>query len=734
MSNNKRVALVVGIDGYIHFPELKCCRVSAEAIHTLLIDKNYGVSDKIYSRLIMDEKTNPLTPDKLDKYIKEVVGNLNLGDQLIFFFSGHGAVHNGKLLLCLPNSEDGNWDSFYEFNKLVGVLTTESVNKSIVIIDTCYSATMFESIKDLQGWYQGNIPTGMAFMSATSLHAKQDKKLGKTLFSHYFIKGIKQWDEENDEYILLYDLKNYINKEIEKNHAHKQVAQVRISRESINPIWISLNHSKQIPYLHPVPFTNQKKQIDHILSNNSSSYHLLDGPTGYGKTYLLNELKHRIKEKSWKCIHISVNQQHTLQDLLEYLFKSLNLNTPKQLANQTLDKQALNLVNQLEDFITRDKQTKGFAILVDFDKISISDTISRQLHEFIIKIGKKIIQNQVFFKVTRKSFRVVMAGCYSCKYADLEEIIKYTFGSPIQLELFSYDVVNTITKSYLFDTPNAASLDLRTISAHILYLSGGHPGAMTELLQKFKQSLEVDSFSNNNNITKVINNMINNIPNAINKAIEQVRDSTHLLDIMDKLSPCRRFNHLLIDDFIAHAILPDKLTDNTLNLLDSLTKAYLIKRTEQQFFQNNTTRYLLAQKLKQEEPEAFFTTCQTARDFSIRNIKKGKFNESILAIEWLYQELQLLNQELDINNPKDKKAIENKFFYSVEFCLQTLVEPCKGNLNSAINRIKNLEKTMQTDWEFQFTINYFLREEQYTDIPYQNLRKKIINFKEKQDG
>jgi hypothetical protein len=75
------------------------------------------------------------------------------------------------------------------------------------------------------------IPKGIGFLSAcaTAQSASQDANLERTLFSHYFCEGIKNWEKKEEEIVSLHSIQSYINRKISERHPGKlQEARIQL--------------------------------------------------------------------------------------------------------------------------------------------------------------------------------------------------------------------------------------------------------------------------------------------------------------------------------------------------------------------------------------------------------------------------------------------------------------------------------------------------------------------------
>ena len=95
-------------------------------------------------------------------------------------------------------------------------------------------------------------------------------------------------------------------------------------------------------------------------------------------------------------------------------------------------------------------------------------------------------------------------------------------------------------------------------------------------------------------------------------------------------------------------------------------------------------------------------------------------------MQWLYQYLQ--QYMVEIQEPDLRKQVRDAFFEQVI--------PEGIALFSATRHIREfrnaIEATLEDDWEFQFVVNYFLRDAQYindlANSPYEQAKGALLSY------
>ncbi|MDM8532742.1 hypothetical protein QUF63_16395 [Anaerolineales bacterium HSG25] len=442
-----------------------------------------------------------------------------------------------------------------------------------------------------------------------------------------------------------------------------------------------------------VPFINQESTLQAISLFFSPQYHFLDAPAGYGKTALLLELKRRLSNKEL-CAYVSAD---TYPTLVQTLFLCFELSFPENGNVIPLNKLLLELGGQLK----QKRQTDQFVyILIDLEKSFTSVILESLLTQFIPRLHRNL----------KDKFRVVVAGRYLASH----EVVKDSDLQPHihQLNLFSYNVLFTLVRNYLSDMED--DQERQDISAYIFHLSGGHLGAMVKLLGRYKRI--------NPTPGEFLCDYKPEINIVMKKAIDDVRSDIpeKLLNIMDILGPCRRFNYQFLQKFMNLELLPQ---DDAYDLADMLSDSYLITANEG-FLQHDITSRLLSIRLRQENPNLFLTICQSARDIYANDLANPTIHRpEIILLELLFQELQLHYYQLSDGmlvelKSSERKKLDEKFFAILAKYLKVLMKKRDSRHMSRI-----VYDTLSKDKHFQFTLNYFLREASYTEQPYNRLRE-----------
>jgi hypothetical protein len=131
-----RRALVVGIDTYQIAHQLSGCTADAEAIGKLL-EWNVDESPNYECRVLLDnmEDGKPITRAALRKACTELFSDIK--DDVLFYFSGHGALTPFGGHLCAFDSQRNDWG--VPMQEIVEIANGSKARDILMILDCCHS-------------------------------------------------------------------------------------------------------------------------------------------------------------------------------------------------------------------------------------------------------------------------------------------------------------------------------------------------------------------------------------------------------------------------------------------------------------------------------------------------------------------------------------------------------------------------------------------------------------------
>jgi uncharacterized caspase-like protein len=184
-------AIIVGVDSYLHLDDLSYTSSDAQLMYTYLTD-SLGLRlmpERVFVHLSperalgstqgswrvgvrAEQKHTPALPppslprypvaheatvESIKKSLDYILRNAKEGDALIFYFAGHGQIHDGKLYLCTfetPRSLKD--DEALALEELLVKITGSKGKRSPIktawlVIDSCYSGAGEQDVKTVLG-------------------------------------------------------------------------------------------------------------------------------------------------------------------------------------------------------------------------------------------------------------------------------------------------------------------------------------------------------------------------------------------------------------------------------------------------------------------------------------------------------------------------------------------------------------------------------------------------------
>lgn len=464
-----------------------------------------------------------------------------------------------------------------------------------------------------------------------------------------------------------------------------------------------------------VPFVDREDEIDSILARSSAQYHLIHGPSGYGKSRLLRQLDIMFEEKGWDHAYVSTSKDGTLAEIAEAISKKLNIS----LSQLNDVRPGLKLGTALTNYysgLSRSSPIKlGLILLIDLDKEPSHDLFGILLEEFIPDV-QRTINNLRQFENEDLQFRVVISG----RNLAITKEAKST-NLPLDqraLTPFTYEAVKKAIDLEFFTLVNNAR---GTLAAHIIYMTGGHPAGMARIFLLYRRTpISIDEF---------IETCEQEIQHNISITVDEIKDSLPKGDFIkafESLTVFRIVNYHILD------VVRNKYQlamGDTFDFEDVLTKNHLFSRKQPYTLQDEVARRLISTYLRHFQPDVYLEYCSVARQLCQEILRSDDVRSPTeWTLEFLFQWLQ--EQSLDsIQSSERRKNLRSNFLahavpVAIDLYTSRYVRSSRNKMREDYLALIN-ELHQERQWEFEFAVNYYLREDVYDDSPYRELERRI---------
>lgn len=208
--HGRRIAILIGTNEYSKMEKLEFAESDAREMGEVLLDPDICGFDEVIE--LIDK-----TKEEVSRRIEEVFKNAKKDDEILIYFSGHGKP-SYKFDLCLlfkDTDPESLLATSLKFDYINECKEQSACNRVVVILDCCYSGTAGMKGDFLQEMLSSYSGSGTVLLTSTgetgSNIAKEDKELKHGVFTHYLLKGLKDWaaDDNDDGIITVDDIYRY---------------------------------------------------------------------------------------------------------------------------------------------------------------------------------------------------------------------------------------------------------------------------------------------------------------------------------------------------------------------------------------------------------------------------------------------------------------------------------------------------------------------------------------------
>jgi hypothetical protein len=521
---------------------------------------------------------------------------------------------------------------------------------------------------------------------------------------HSILQSVVMWEKlKSGEYAL--------NLVIDNAVGMVKGLELEDTLNNIKEKFLSLKTGQLITPTDHIPFTNREDEIARIMSSFSPPYYLLDAPAGYGKTALLKEVARRFKERrDWRCAYLIIQEDMTLADISSALARKLHITA----INPDLP-WGYQLGGALRNQWEKDPKD-GLLLLFDIENPKLQ--VMRLLLEELIPAIQESLRVLEFFWESHNRFRVVLSGRY---IAAVSRQVKTAPLNPKELYLlpFTYDVIQESATKYLVGHKDEL---IRELSAYLLHLTGGHPGCLAQSLRMYREA----GIAPNKFIEimgpVIWDEIVSETIKGINSEVLEI--FSEFDEIVKDLSIFRYWDH----EILKYILEKDgSLEMNEYRLAEILVDTYLFS-WQDRLLKDDIIRRLMALWVQHEEPKEFTSLCNDAMEMCLKRLTDPRVQRpEMWVVEYLFQSLH--RHANRIQSKEERRIVSEAFFNeNLPRALCAFLEDREVASEAQPAELAALIQVMDADWEFRFTVNYYMRERQYTGDQYTKLQKKAYEF------
>jgi hypothetical protein len=424
--------------------------------------------------------------------------------------------------------------------------------------------------------------------------------------------------------IAIYTRRLYKLQEQKATTGAQTLPHILIEIEDIEGTLASLKSAEQghqdVKILGNLRFKNQIEALNAILGQTQIGNFIIEAPAGYGKTYLLEALKLRLLNDGWYVQMISFRnrdmQPENQQQAIDFIRETLGvIGQSGKVSAESAEKAGYRVATALRS-MSIDPETKssskGAFLFLDSAELLFKNRDDRpysQIKEFFLGI------NQASADFSDFKVRVIISGRYI-----VDDRMLVLNAPALHLKVFDLSIVQQAVDGFMEDRGEKRSVTWNeSFAKHVLYLTGGHPLMIRDLLTK-----EFPHYTQENNLDTWVSDAKERIKNNIVKqTIGEIRkdipEGDALWNDLLRLSVFRRFNKQII-----RLLFPD-LKEKPFQYTDKLERYSLITRDDS-FYRDGVLRPAMICWLQATSYEKLKEYCADARKIFIDQLEHPSFD------------------------------------------------------------------------------------------------------------
>lgn len=504
----------------------------------------------------------------------------------------------------------------------------------------------------------------------------------------------------------------------ELNKKQKQTIKVPVRKSKIKLV-VKQTHKSLIRKNYDLPFTNQialkniLKPPAKNLNQTTFSYVALSGLARQGKSRLLFELKDIYSRENWNCAYAEFDPRKGSKVLVKELLDDLGISVKEIRSNTNLGSLFYNY------YLKKKGWKRPLALFVDTLGTTTQNDIIALDKNFVEDLSQWITANKYYSIPGR--FRLILAGRnLSGDLIYSQKPDKYT---NLKLSPFRYeDVRDMLDEHKHFSNLNLNPDILSDFAADLLYLSGGHPGLMSKIVEEFI----VEEKSPKNFFDYYINNVwekdLSDTMDDVSQGL--FHENQGIKDLAEKTVAFRFFNRSIIGK-LYKGKSPEWIASEVIN------PSGLYRDDNPHYpnlYSDGILRDLHSMYVLSNNPERIRAKCEEARSLCWDEIVSS-INAREFMIEYLFQCLQESIAESKIKIHSQRNKIRRSFEKKMKefFVKLSKIHNTKSRKNDYPRQlIKDLRSHADIDdldknkALFRFWIIYLYKDKFYNNDVYNN--------------
>lgn len=490
----------------------------------------------------------------------------------------------------------------------------------------------------------------------------------------------------------------------------------------------------------PFEFINREEELTYFSAVDAPQYIVLNAPSRYGKTALLEKLGKKLEALEWNCVYVPVIQGATVRDLAICIAETL-VGTADGLGTATAPERLGQQLALLVEQNIRFERTRsdgqivlcpGIVLLFDFEYPTLTFSAGRfvtadELVDGLIASFESALRDHLpCFAGGGSRLRVVIAGRRIVDWAQSRKLPL----SPICLTPFTFRVVYLSVKAMW---PRRRDAWCQDVAALLMHYTAGHPGCLAKIADCYAQAgcPRPDRFFIREPHEYGWQSLVLEAVSATHSCIPEAQRR-----VFETMSVFRVSDYHILNTLIGNtqeSLLADPTSSliswqgTAVQLGDTLSRTQLL-RWQHRLLRDDITRRMLVLGIRMTASDEYIKLCRIAREIydAYLQLNGTAGDPEIWFIEALYEELQC--HIFEIESVENRTALRRRFLEElVPEYLQKLIE----GREAAQERV-HLKAALEEDWEFQFAVNFFLRGRSFSDEPCKAFLRVVSDYFERQ--